>query len=76
MRVIGISLEGIRNFLKAAQLSNSHLARDAVESSGALERISELQNHDNDAISGKAVEIEEKYFSAQARYEDDGDVAM
>eukprot|EP01006_Ploeotia_vitrea_P039893 TRINITY_DN66383_c9_g1_i1.p1 TRINITY_DN66383_c9_g1~~TRINITY_DN66383_c9_g1_i1.p1 ORF type:complete len:583 (+),score=36.43 TRINITY_DN66383_c9_g1_i1:225-1973(+) len=77
-KIISVALEGIENILKAGTtVQTSHpqanlLAQitSVIEECGGLQKIEDLQNHENQQIYERSVKILETYFGA----EDDEDV--
>ncbi|XP_058730650.1 importin subunit alpha-2-like [Vicia villosa] len=66
-RIVAVCLEGLENILVAgeAEKSNSedaNLYAEMIEDSEGLEKIENLQNHDNDEIYEKAVKLLETYW--------------
>lgn len=70
-QVIQVVLDGINNMLKAAGSQVEYLANMIEECSG-LDKIEQLQNHENIDIYKLAYDIIEQYFSAEA---DDANLA-
>lgn len=69
-QVIQVVLDGLNNMLKMAGSDHVHIAT-AIEECGGLDRIENLQNHENVDIYKLAYDIIEQYFS-----EDDDDVHL
>lgn len=75
VRIVSVALEGIENILKCGQRNlnpdstNPFVA--IVEMCGGVDRIEELQKHENPKIYDMAVKILEKYFGLED--EEDGD---
>eukprot|EP01091_Cochliopodium_minus_P009610 TRINITY_DN239_c0_g1_i1.p1 TRINITY_DN239_c0_g1~~TRINITY_DN239_c0_g1_i1.p1 ORF type:complete len:525 (-),score=183.13 TRINITY_DN239_c0_g1_i1:117-1691(-) len=69
-RIIIVSLEALENILKIGELdskSNSghNIFSDYIEEADGIEKIEQLQTHQNNEIYEKAVKILEQYFSAE-----------
>eukprot|EP00595_Chromulina_sp_UTEXLB2642_P000224 CAMPEP_0196761652 /NCGR_PEP_ID=MMETSP1095-20130614/962_1 /TAXON_ID=96789 ORGANISM="Chromulina nebulosa, Strain UTEXLB2642" /NCGR_SAMPLE_ID=MMETSP1095 /ASSEMBLY_ACC=CAM_ASM_000446 /LENGTH=535 /DNA_ID=CAMNT_0042111497 /DNA_START=62 /DNA_END=1669 /DNA_ORIENTATION=- len=67
-RVITVALEGLENFLKAAQTEGPVIFQQIVDvfhECGAVNSIEELQNHENKNIYERAVKILETYFEGE-----------
>jgi HEAT repeat protein len=78
-KIITVALEGLENILKvgdaemkATGASKNQMATWIEEAEG-LDKIEELQSHDNDDIYNKVVKIISEYFEGEE--EDDGNVA-
>ncbi len=76
-RVITVALEGLENILKVAENDSKNTGgrneyADFIEEAEGLDKIEQLQVHQNIDIYEKAVKILENYFAAE---EDDTNVA-
>lgn len=67
-QVIQVVLDGINNMLKMAGAQCDQLA-NMIEECGGLDKIEQLQNHDNMQIYKLAYDIIEQYFSADAEFD-------
>ena len=65
LRLVGISMEGLKNFMALESRQNSIDVRVIVESSGGLEKIENLVNHPNETISHFASRIQTSFFSGK-----------
>mmetsp|Transcript_11535 Transcript_11535/g.27665 ORF Transcript_11535/g.27665 Transcript_11535/m.27665 type:complete len:523 (+) Transcript_11535:157-1725(+) len=77
VRIVSVALEGIENILKCGQRNlNKEGANpfvSVVEMCGGVDRIEELQRHENHKIYDMAVKILENYFGADEEEEPMGD---
>lgn len=69
-RIITVALEGLENILRvgerdAKSTGGVNLYGQYVEEAEGLNKIEELQNHQNNDIYEKAVKILEQYFAAE-----------
>lgn len=73
-KVLTLVLGSIEAILRAGETTNKHgdahnKFADLVEESGAVDKIDELQQHENKEIYQKSVSILEKYFEGEAEEE-------
>jgi len=68
-RIILVALEGLENILKVSDIDNNQYT-SLIEAADGLDKIEQLQAHQNNDIYEKAVSILETYFAAEE--EDDG----
>jgi|Transcript_67679 hypothetical protein len=72
VRIIKVILEGIENILEIGEQSrlfnckNAYIA--AIEQAGGLEKIENLQQHENDGIYENAIKILERFFGAEDEF--------
>jgi len=59
-----VILETITKFLKYGHINGNDKIKNSIEECDGLEKINDLQNHQNHNIYEKSVDILEKYFSA------------
>mmetsp|Transcript_24931 Transcript_24931/g.43014 ORF Transcript_24931/g.43014 Transcript_24931/m.43014 type:complete len:530 (+) Transcript_24931:65-1654(+) len=69
-RIVIVALEGLENILKGGETdkeSNGGINRFAqmIDEAGGLDRIEQLQNHQNNEVYEKAVHILENYYGAE-----------
>ena len=66
VRIVSVALEGIENILKCGQKSQNADGTNpfvaVVEMCGGVDKIEDLQRHENHKICDKAVRILETYF--------------
>lgn len=69
VRIIKVILEGIENILEIGEQSKSFNCKNSyisiIEQAGGLEKIENLQQHENDGIYENAIKILERYFGAE-----------
>jgi len=80
-RVVTVTLEGLENILKVGEAEknlgntgNDNLYAQMIEDADGLDKIENLQSHDNNEIYEKAVKILESYWAADDEEEDIGGV--
>jgi importin subunit alpha-1 len=61
-RIVTVSLEGLENILKAGEAEEVNLYAQYIDEAEGLEKIENLQTHDNNEIYVKAVKILESYW--------------
>ena len=71
-RIITVALEGLENILKVGETekelagaNGSNPYADAVDEAGGLDKIEELQSHNNEDIYQKAIGILESFFDVE-----------
>jgi importin subunit alpha-6/7 len=69
-RIIIVCLEALENILKIGDLdsksnNNQNAYADFIEEAEGIDKIEQLQTHQNNEIYEKAVKILEQYFSAE-----------
>jgi importin subunit alpha-6/7 len=69
-RIVTVALEGLENILKIGAAESEHQGGEnpyaqLVDESEGLDKIEELQNHANEDIYQKAVDILERYFDVE-----------
>eukprot|EP00741_Cyanophora_paradoxa_P024054 tig00021721_g23229.t1 len=77
-RIITVALEGLENVLKVGETEKEAMGganefASAIDEAGGLDKIEQLQNHQNNDIYEKAVKILETYFGLEE--EEDANVA-
>ncbi|XKL68853.1 hypothetical protein PGB90_006622 [Kerria lacca] len=69
-KTICVVLDGILNILQLSEKVGEHInVSITIEECGGLDKIEELQNHQNDQVYSKAYQIVETYFSDPNREE-------
>ena len=82
-RIVTVCLEGLENILKVGEIGknsgetgNVNLYAQLIEEAEGLEKIENLQSHDNNEIYEKAVKILESYWLEEEEQLPSGDASQ